>query len=89
MSETEEPESPKPGRKPVKPLPRLWKTEPESDEDAAPSDRIEPRLEKGEERRRKVRGQVAGNRQAGQSQVEIRQRQRQRPAREIQRKKKS
>jgi sulfatase modifying factor 1 len=38
MSETEEAESPKPGRKPVKPLPRLWKTEPESDEDAEPSD---------------------------------------------------
>jgi sulfatase modifying factor 1 len=38
MSETEEPESPKRGRKPVKPLPRLWKTESESDEGGAPSD---------------------------------------------------
>ena len=31
--ETEGPELPKPSHRPVKPLPRLWKTEPDSDDD--------------------------------------------------------
>jgi formylglycine-generating enzyme required for sulfatase activity len=37
MSETEKPDSSKPKRKPVKPLPRLWKTEPEPGEGDDPA----------------------------------------------------
>ncbi len=38
MSETEEPEPSNRARKPVQPLPRLWKAEPEPSDDAAPAD---------------------------------------------------
>jgi sulfatase modifying factor 1 len=36
MSEIEEPDLPKPARNPVKPLPRLWKSEPDEPEDEIP-----------------------------------------------------
>ncbi len=36
MSEIDEPDSPKPARNPVKPLPRLWKTESDEPEDESP-----------------------------------------------------